>query len=285
MKHITRVTKGPEPHWVGDGFHVRSVITPRGGKALGPFVLMDYAGPEEFGPSSEPRGVDTHPHKGFETVTVVFQGELEHRDSAGNSGKIGPGDVQWMTAASGILHEEKHSQSFTEQGGVLEMAQIWVNLPAKHKEASPRYQTLLAQDIPVIELPDSLGSVKVIAGDFDGTPGAAETFTPVTIWAISIQSAGRFTLPIPEGHPGGVYVRQGSVMIGEEMIHQAEFAEFAEEGAGLHVEAPAGAELLVLAGEPINEPMVAYGPFVMNSMDEIQQAMMEFRAGKYGTLV
>lgn len=285
MKHITRVTKGPEPHWVGDGFHVRSVISPRGGKALGPFVLMDYAGPEEFTPSTEPRGVDTHPHKGFETVTVVFQGELEHRDSAGNSGKIGPGDVQWMTAASGILHEEKHSKAFTEQGGVLEMAQIWVNLPAKDKEAPPRYQTLLAGEIPEVDLPDSIGRIRLIAGDYNGTSGAAETFTDVTIWAVSISSAGEVTLPIPEGHPGGIYVRQGTVVLGEETLTQSEFAEFSEDGQGLKIRAESPAELLVLAGEPINEPMVAYGPFVMNSMDEIQQAMMEFRAGKYGTLV
>ncbi len=284
MKSITRVSKGPSPHWVGDGFPVRSVVSPRGGTALGPFILLDYAGPAEFPPSTKPRGVDTHPHKGFETVTIVFQGEVEHRDSMGNSGKIGPGDVQWMTAASGILHEEKHSRAFTESGGVLEMAQIWVNLPAKDKSAPAGYQTLMSADIPEVPLASGEGSVRVIAGDYTGTPGVASTFTPVTMWLVNVTAAGRIVLPIADGQEGGIYVRAGSIALEGEEVTISEFAEFDKSGEGLTIETGGPAELLVLAGAPIDEPMVAYGPFVMNSMDEIRDAMAEFQSGKFGTI-
>ncbi len=284
MKTVVEVRRGPDPHWVGDGFEVRPVIRPQGGEALGPFILMDYAGPTEFLPSAKPRGVETHPHKGFETVTIVFQGEVEHRDSRGNSGKIGPGDVQWMTAASGILHEEMHSRAFTQAGGVLEMAQIWVNLPAKDKAASPNYQTLVADQIPSVPLAEGIGQVRLVAGDYQGTPGAASTFTPMVMWVVRIDSAGEATLPIPEGQPGGIYVRQGQISVGGRAVGESDFVQFSADGEGIVVSAEQPAEFLVLAGERIDEPMVTYGPFVMNSQAEIVEAIEEFRAGKYGSI-
>lgn len=285
-KRIEIVLPSPQMHWVGDGFPVSSVISPQStGTRLSPYVLMDYAGPATFEPASAPRGVDTHPHRGFETVTVVYQGELEHRDSAGNRGSIGPGDVQWMTAASGVLHEEKHSQAFTRSGGVMEMAQLWVNLPARHKMSPPRYQELLAAGIPVVTLPASAGTVRVIAGDFNGTAGAAQTVTPVVLWDVKLRSGARVELPIAEGYSAAVYVRSGSVRLAG--THQAQARELAvaqRSGAGLLVETEVDAELLVVGGQNIDEPVVAYGPFVMNTPQEIQAAIDDVRAGRFGEL-
>ena len=196
MKQIKRIQRGPAMHWVGDGFPVRTLISPSGAGVVGPFILMDYAGPFTFEPATTPRGVDSHPHKGFETVTVVFQGELEHRDSAGNSGSIGPGDVQWMTAGSGVLHEEKHSERFTKSGGDMEMAQLWVNLPAKDKGVAPQYQTLVADEIPSLTIGSSV--VRLIAGNWDDHAGAARTFTKVLLWTIDVAGPATLTIPIPE---------------------------------------------------------------------------------------
>lgn len=249
---------------------------------LGPFILMDYAGPQVFEPSDQPRGVDTHPHKGFETVTVVFQGEVEHRDSAGNSGSIGPGDVQWMTAASGILHEEKHSRRFTESGGTLEMAQLWVNLPARYKSEPPGYQTILAHEIPVVQLAN--GSVRLIAGDFGSVAGAARTFTPVTLWVVDLTGPGSVELPVEAGQEVGVYVRSGQVGIEDIVATEGKLVWLSEDGEGIHLRADGPAELLILGGEPIREPMVAYGPFVMNTKEEIAEAIRDFQTGKFGTL-
>lgn len=285
MKNINRLVRGISPHWVGDGFPVRSVITPKNGRALGPFILMDYAGPETFKPGLHPKGVDVHPHKGFETVTVVFQGELEHRDSAGNKGKIGSGDVQWMTAGSGVLHEEKHSKKFTRSGGALEMAQIWVNLPAKDKSATPGYQTILASDIKAVPLPEGPGHVRVIAGEYLGSTGPARTFTPVNLWLVQIDTPNEVNLPIPEGQAGGIYVRKGSIQVEGETVTESELLVFDQEGSGIIVTSTGPTDLLVLAGDPIYEPMVAYGPFVMNSQDEIFEAIQEFKSGKYGEIV
>lgn len=249
---------------------------------LGPFILMDYAGPQVFEPSDQPRGVDTHPHKGFETVTVVFQGEVEHRDSAGNSGSIGPGDVQWMTAASGILHEEKHSRRFTESGGTLEMAQLWVNLPARYKSEPPGYQTILAHEIPVVQLAN--GSVRLIAGDFGAVAGAARTFSRVTLWVVSLTEPGSVDLPVESGQEVGVYVRSGQVGIEDIVATEGKLVWLSEDGEEIHLQADGPAELLILGGEPIREPMVAYGPFVMNTKEEIAEAIRDFQTGKFGTL-
>jgi quercetin 2,3-dioxygenase len=189
MKRIVSIERWPSSHWVGDGFPVRTIFTfDTLGYRISPFLLLDYAGPAEFEPSDKLRGVEEHPHRGFETVTILYQGELEHRDSAGNESKLGPGDVQWMTAASGVLHEEKHSRDFARQGGTLEMVQLWVNLPAKYKMNPPGYQTILNRQIPVAELSDGAGIVRVIAGEFGQIKGPARTFTPINLWDVRLKA-------------------------------------------------------------------------------------------------
>jgi quercetin 2,3-dioxygenase len=284
MKHLESILPSPPMHWVGDGFPVSTIISPQSASLrLSPFILMDYAGPAKFAPADRPRGVDSHPHRGFETVTVVYQGELEHRDSAGHSGSIGPGDLQWMTAASGVLHEEKHSRRFTQAGGVMEMAQLWVNLPAKYKKSPPRYQTLLAKDIPTISLPNDAGSARIIAGDFQTTRAAALTFTPVILWDIALDK-GKVNLPLPDGLNAAVYVRSGSVTLGGKTVAERQLAILSQTGAGMEIHTTDGAKLLILGGEPIDEPIAAYGPFVMNRPEEISEAIEDFRAGRMGVL-
>lgn len=278
MKKLIRIQSGTAPHWVGNGFPVRTLFSHQGqGEQISPFLLLDYAGPAEFAPSDQPRGVGEHPHRGFETVTLVYQGELEHRDSAGNHGKIGPGDVQWMTAASGVVHEEWHEQAFTKRGGVLEMVQLWVNLPAKDKMSPPRYQEILNRQIPAVPI-DSAGSVRVIAGDFQGTKGPAKTFTPISVLDLRLKANGRADLSLPEGHTALVVVLKGKALInGAEVAGEADLANFERAGEGIAIEAKEDAMILVLSGEPINEPVVSYGPFVMNTQEEIRQAITDFQ--------
>lgn len=283
MKKLIRIQSGTAPHWVGNGFPVRTLFSHQGqGEQISPFLLLDYAGPAEFAPSDQPRGVGEHPHRGFETVTLVYQGELEHRDSAGNHGKIGPGDVQWMTAASGVVHEEWHEQAFTKRGGVLEMVQLWVNLPAKDKMSPPRYQEILNRQIPAVPI-DSAGSVRVIAGDFQGTKGPAKTFTPISVLDLRLKANGRADLSLPEGHTALVVVLKGKALInGAEVAGEADLANFERAGEGIAIEAKEDAMILVLSGEPINEPVVSYGPFVMNTQEEIRQAITDFQSGRLG---
>jgi redox-sensitive bicupin YhaK (pirin superfamily) len=284
-KRTERVISSPPAHWVGDGFPVSSVISPQSlGTRLSPLVLFDYAPPARFEPAPEPRGVDSHPHRGFETVTIVFQGELEHRDTAGNRGRIGPGDVQWMTAAAGVLHEEKHSREFTRRGGVFEVAQLWVNLPARHKMDPPRYQTLLGSAIRVAPLHGSAGSVRVIAGDFGDVRGAARTHTPVMLWDVSLRGGAAARLPVPEGFNLGVFVRSGGVRVAGAHVAPQQLAVLTRDGDAAPVEADEDSELLIVGGEPIDEPVVAYGPFVMNTEEEIRRAISDLRAGRFGTL-
>jgi hypothetical protein len=285
-KKIERIQPSPPMHWVGDGFPVSSVISPQTvGKSVSPYVLMDYAGPAGFGPSDKPRGVDTHPHRGFETVTVVYQGELEHRDSAGNSGSIAEGDVQWMTAASGVLHEEKHSAEFTRRGGVLEMAQLWVNLPASHKMMAPRYQELRRDRIPTVELAGGRGSLRVVAGEFGLEPAAAETVTPVILWDGRLGAGSETILPVPDGFSVAVFVRSGTLKAATtHTVESRQLAVFEPSGAGIHLAAETDSEFLVVGGEPIDEPVVAYGPFVMNKPEEIEAAIADVRAGRFGVL-
>jgi len=286
MRKILNVTASPHPHWVGDGFPVRSLISPGvQGEAASPFLLLDYAGPQTFPPADTPRGVGEHPHRGFETVTLVYQGELEHRDSTGNGGRIGPGDVQWMTAASGILHEEFHSRDFTRTGGTLEMVQLWVNLPAKDKSAAPGYQTLLDADIPTVALANGAGRVRVIAGDYAGHKGPARTFTPISIWDLRLGRDKSTTLTLPEGHTVALVVLKGTVLVDDaEIVREAQVALFDREGGGITLEANTEVTALVLAGLPIDGPVVAHGPFVMNTVGEIKQAMLDFQRGKFGTM-
>ena len=283
-KKILGVYSAPRPHWVGDGFPVRSLFSYQSlGVELSPFLMLDYAGPAQFAPAARPRGVGVHPHRGFETVTIVYQGEVDHRDSTGAGGHIGPGDVQWMTAASGILHEEFHSESFTRQGGTLEMVQLWVNLPARDKRAAPGYQTLLDRDIPSIELPGGAGRVRVIAGQFDGHAGPARTYTPMNVWDLRLAQGRSARLDVPRGHTLALVVLRGTVRVnGGDPVREAQLVQFEREGDGIDIEADADATLLLLSGEPIEEPVVGYGPFVMNTEAEIAQAVEDFNRGRFG---
>ena len=286
MRKILGVYGAPKPHWVGDGFPVRSLFSHAShGAHVSPFLLLDYAGPAEFAPVAKPRGVGTHPHRGFETVTIVYKGEVEHRDSTGKGGMIGPGDVQWMTAANGILHEEFHSEAFTRKGGTLEMVQLWVNLPAKDKNTGPGYQTLLDRDIPSVALPGGAGNLRVIAGAYDGHRGPARTFTPVDLWDVRLKQGGVAPLTLPEGHTVAVVALKGAVKVnGDAVAREAQFVLLDRKGGDITLEADGDASLLILSGEPIDEPVVMYGPFVMNTEDEIRQAITDFRSGRFGEI-
>ena len=272
-------------HWVGNGFPVRSVFEYNGlGRELSPFLLLDYAAPYEFPPGNEQRGVGGHPHKGFETVTVTYQGELEHRDSSGGGGKIGAGDVQWMTAGNGIVHQEFHSQDFTRKGGTLQMVQLWVNLCAKDKLAKARYQTLLKAQIPNVELPDNAGTGRAIAGEFGGRKGPARTFTPINVWDVNLRAGKSAELPLPNGHTTTFLVLSGEVEVDGKKAVEGDLAIFARDGDGITVKAKTDAKLLVMDGEPIDEPVFGQGPFVMNSPAEIQQAFADYQLGHMGEI-
>lgn len=286
MRNILGIYSAPRPHWVGDGFPVRSMLSHfEQGEHVSPFILLDYAGPVDFEPTAARRGVGEHPHRGFETVTIVYDGEVEHSDSTGAGGTIGPGDVQWMTAASGILHQEYHSPTFARKGGRFEMVQLWVNLPAKDKMSKPGYQTLLAQDIPTVSLPDGAGSLRVIAGQYGDAKGPARTFTPINVWDLRLVDGKPLELEVPEGQTLSVLVLAGNVEVnGTESLRAAQTALFSRSGGGITLQAAGDAKLLVLAGEPINEPVVAQGPFVMNTEAEIRQAMMDYRTGRFGAI-
>ncbi|GLZ88296.1 hypothetical protein Pres01_43470 [Metapseudomonas resinovorans] len=284
MKKIRGIYTSPRPHWVGDGFPVRTLFSYDSlGKHISPFLLLDYAGPAEFAPAERPRGVGQHPHRGFETVTIVYQGELEHRDSTGAGGLIGPGDVQWMTAASGILHEEFHSEAFTRSGGTLEMVQLWVNLPARDKLAEPGYQTILDADIPHLPLPDAAGSLRLIAGEFAGKRGPARTFTEMDVWDIRLNREKPVSLSLRPGRNTALVVLRGTLLVnGEELVREGQLALFEPAGEELLLEANDQALVLLLSGDPIDEPVVGYGPFVMNSEAEIRQAIQDFQSGHFG---
>ena len=286
MRKVLGIYSAPRQHWVGDGFPVRSLFSHMShGDHVSPFLLLDYAGPMEFAPADTPRGVGTHPHRGFETVTIVYQGEVEHRDSTGKGGIIGPGDVQWMTAASGILHEEFHSRAFTRKGGPLEMVQLWVNLPAKDKNAAPGYQSLLDRDIPSVALPDGAGTLRVIAGDYDGHRGPARTFTPIDLWDVRLRRDAVTSLDLPEGHTVAVVVLKGTVQVnGDAIAREAQFVLLDRTGGAVRLEANSEAKLLILSGAPIDEPVVMHGPFVMNTDQEIRQAMIDFQSGRFGEI-
>jgi redox-sensitive bicupin YhaK (pirin superfamily) len=271
-------------HWVGDGFPVRNLF-PSNGVDVDPFLMLDYAGPSRFEPTKKPRGVGEHPHRGFETVTIAYQGSVGHRDSAGNSGVIYPGDVQWMTAASGVVHEELHEAEFTKNGGIFEMVQLWVNLPKAQKMSKPRYQGITKAQIPVIEL-EGGGHARVIAGELLGRLGPAKTFTPVNLFDVILKAGERFELPLPEGHNAAVVLRKGDVLINgtDTLSGEALIAPLSEEGDAVTLEAKADTQLLILSGEPIAEPVASYGPFVMNTREELAQAVEDYRAGRMGHL-
>jgi len=284
-KDVVSVHHSGSFHWVGDGFPVRSVFGYNDlGKKLSPFLLLDYAAPYEFSPGNERRGVGAHPHRGFETVTIAYQGEIEHRDSSGGGGTIGPGDVQWMTAAGGLIHDEFHSSKFTREGGTFEMVQLWVNLPARFKNAEPGYQTLLNSNIPRIKLSQGAGDVRIISGVFEGVKGAARTFTAINLWEVQLFADKSVALPLPQGHTKGLLVLRGEITVNEQEARDGDLVVISKSAELVSVKAHSDSKLLIMTGEPIDEPIVGYGPFVMNSDAEIKQAFADYQMGKLGVL-
>lgn len=285
QKKVLSVGKPGRPHWVGDGFPVRTVFAAHGGNGVDPFLMLDYAGPAEFEPSDRPRGVEQHPHKGFETVTIAYQGSVDHRDSAGNAGTIFPGDVQWMTAGAGVLHEEMHGKEFTAQGGVFEMAQLWVNLPAADKLVKPGYQAITSSEIPRVDL-GRAAFARVIAGEVNGVKGPAKTFTPISVLDLRLEGGGEGELRLPEGHNTALVLLRGTLKVnGDTVLNEpGHMARLSASGSSVLLSATEETLVLGLSGEPIGEPVVAYGPFVMNTEAEIREAFEEFRAGKLGQL-
>jgi redox-sensitive bicupin YhaK (pirin superfamily) len=284
-KRIRRIPPSPAPHWVGDGFPVRSLFSYREAEEFDPFLLLDYAAPYEFGPATAVRGVGEHPHRGFETVTIVYQGELEHRDSSGGHGTIGPGDVQWMTAASGIVHEEFQSERFTREGGVLEMVQLWVNLPARDKKAAPRYQEILASSIPAVALPGEAGQARVVAGEFLGVQGPAKTVTPLAVVDLRLKPERAAVLPVPAGHTTLLVVQRGEIVVNDtERAGEMSLVQFERDGSDIRILAQSDATVLLLHGLPIGEPVAAQGPFVMNTQEDIRESIQAYQSGRMGRL-
>jgi redox-sensitive bicupin YhaK (pirin superfamily) len=288
MKRFVGIQGNDQGHWVGDGFPVRTLFFYQQlGKEMSPFLMLDLAGPTEFPPTNERKGVGTHPHRGFETVTIVYEGGVSHKDSTGQGGTIGPGDVQWMTAGAGILHQEFHSDAFAKQGGVLQMVQLWVNLPAKHKMTAPTYQEILSQNIPEIQLSNSSGSIRVIAGEHEGQVGPAKTFTPMNVFDIRLKKGEELVLTAPNGWNASVVVLRGALESAGErgaVAQDAKMLIFSQDGQDIKVKALEDTVALLLSGEPIAEPIVGYGPFVMNTREEINQAISDFNQGAFGSI-
>ncbi|HEK2854354.1 TPA: pirin family protein [Proteus mirabilis] len=286
MRQVKQIYSAPNPHWVGNGFSMSTVFSYKeNAEQYSPFLLMDYAEPTLFKPVTNARGVGTHPHRGFETVTIAYQGEVSHHDSTGHAGTIAEGDVQWMTAASGILHKEYHSEKMTKEGGMLEVVQLWVNLPSAYKMAQPRYQALKAQDIPHVQLPNAQDYVRVIAGDYANTSGIAMTYSPVNLWDVRLNHAGTSHYAIPEGHNAMLFVVKGAIHLNNsDIVRQHEIAILDTHGDTLTLGSMGDAIVLILTGEPINEPVVGQGPFVMNTQQELLQAFDDYDNGKFGMM-
>lgn len=285
-RSIEGIYGSPGQHWVGDGFHVAGYFSaiPDAVRRLDPFLLLDYQPEENVPPATSPRGVGVHPHRGFETVTLALQGSVAHHDSTGSGGVIGPGDVQWMTAASGILHKEYHEANWARQGGPFQMAQLWVNLPRAHKMDPPGYQALAADQMGLVTLAGGAGTVRIVAGEFQGARGPARTFTPMNVFEVRLNPGGRVDLSFPAHHNAGLLVMGGTLTINGQAAAMHDFVVFGHDGDRIALEAGAQARLLVLSGEPIGEPVVQYGPFVMNTEGEIRQAIDDFNGGKFGHL-
>ena len=289
MRAVRQIYRANSRHWVGDGFWAQPLFSHMGeDRGTDPFLMLDYAAPYQFAPNEarSPRGVGQHPHKGFETVTIAYQGEVAHRDSSGGGGVIREGDVQWMTAGSGVIHEEFHSEDFSRRGGMFEMVQLWVNLPAKDKNTPPRYQHLAKEAIPVVQLADEAGYVRVIAGQHEGVQGAATTFTEMNVWDVVIDAGKEAVLTVPDNHSLSMVVLRGQAQFnGQEQAGAGQLVGFTAEGGAVKV--AAGEEevkILLLSGVPIAEPVVGYGPFVMNTEDEIRQAIHDFNHGRFGRI-
>lgn len=285
FKKVAAILNPPAPHMVGDGFRVHNFF-PSGYKIkMDPFYLLDYNAKIEFSPTNKLRGVGVHPHRGFETVTITYHGAVAHHDSAGNSGVIYPGDVQWMTAGSGILHKEYHEESYSKKGGLFQMVQLWVNLPAKFKMSTPKYQALANASIAKYELPNAGGTIEVIAGEYQGTKGNATTFTPIEMYNVRLNVAAKASLSSPANYNTALVVIEGSITVnGTEQAVTNQMVHFAHEGTTIEIEAKENSVVLFLAGEPINEPIAQYGPFLMNKPEELQQAIEDYNTGKFGYL-
>lgn len=283
MKKVEKIFRAEGGHWVGDGFPVRSLFGyQQDAEANSPFLLFDYAGPYVFEPTDAKRGVGQHPHRGFETVTIVYEGEVSHKDSLGTEDTIGPGDVQWMTAAGGILHEEYHSTAYAAKGGPFRMVQLWVNLPIRDKLSDPQYQPLLDADIARVELPDGAGQMRLIAGAYGDTQGAARTHSPINIWDVSLNGGADVTLDVPVGHTTLVAVLEGEVTLGDgTVVTDAEVARLETAGQQIALRSQTSAKLLVLTGAPLDEPVYGYGPFVMSNAQEIRQAFEDLKQGRF----
>lgn len=286
-REIEEVLNPTSSHMVGDGFKVVNYL-PGGenfGDRMNPFILMDFNPQFNFSPTDKPRGVGIHPHRGFETVTVAYKGSVAHNDSTGNSGVINPGDVQWMTAASGILHKEYHEKEFAKKGGFFEMVQIWVNLPKKYKMTSPKYQAVLHEQKGNVPLENGSGNIFVIAGEYNGVKGAAKTFSPIEMYDIRLDENGEAEFNLPASFNTGLLVVEGEIFINENTKAAAhQYVQFKNEEGNIEIKATKKSVLLLLSGEPINEPIAAYGPFVMNTIEEIQEAVDDFNNGKFGKI-
>ncbi|MDP4264484.1 MAG: pirin family protein [Bacteroidota bacterium] len=287
IRSVEAVIAPPPPHMVGDGFRVHNFFPGSrliDKKRMSPFFLLDYNSKIEFAPKDEPRGVGVHPHRGFETVTIAYHGKVAHHDSAGNSGIIGEGDVQWMTAASGLLHKEYHEKEFSRKGGLFQMVQLWVNLPAKYKMSAPKYQEITHDSMGVYSLPGNNGVIEVIAGEYNGVKGPASTFTPLHVYNARLKKAAKTVFDFPADYNTGLLVVEGNVIVNGETASADHFVLFKNDGNQINIEATEDAVLLVLSGEPINEPIAQYGPFLMNTWDELEQAIQDVNAGKFGVL-
>jgi len=285
MKSVFGVYEPGSTHMVGDGFPVRNLFPSNDlDRHVSPFLLLDYAGPHEFEPTDRPRGVGEHPHRGFETVTIVYQGVVAHRDSAGHAGVIGPGEVQWMTAASGVVHEEMHEKNWAKRGGTLQAIQLWVNLPRALKMSAPRYQAILNADIPVVDLDDA-GRLRVIAGVFRAAKGPAHTYTPIELYDVQLHADSRIDLSLPEGYSTSIFLLQGRASVnGSQKAGEAELIVCKREGSQVTIATQAASRFLVMSGKPIDEPIARYGPFVMNTKAELVQAVEDYQTSKMGHL-
>jgi redox-sensitive bicupin YhaK (pirin superfamily) len=285
-KKIIKIVLPREKHWVGDGFYVSSIFSMHSeeNKHISPFLLLDHAAPTYFPPTDKKLGVGEHPHRGFETVTMAIKGEVEHRDSSGGGGKISTGGVQWMTAGSGVVHDEFHSRDFAEKGGEFEMVQLWVNLPAKNKMTKPRYQSLDKKDFPIVRLQDGTTKLKIIAGNYGGLSSPTETFTKINIYEVEGHQNSEVKLNFDDGTNTLILQLAGSSIIGDQHLDKGFLGIFSRSGVSINLKTTEDSKILILNGEPIEEPLEAYGPFVMNTREELKVAFRDFQEGKMGSL-
>ena len=287
MKKVIGVYRNQQSHWVGNGFLVKNLFSyERLGQAISPFLLLDYAAPHTFMPTQQQRGVGSHPHRGFETVTLAYQGAVTHQDSGGGGGTIEAGDVQWMTAGAGVLHEEFHSPEFAQQGGTFEMLQLWINLPAKDKMTAPQYQALKAEQIPVLRFVNDTGHLRIIAGEYQQQHGPASTFSPVNLWDGVLKQQASYTLIVPPEQTTLLLLLEGELLInGVQRVQDSSVVMFARDAEPqIELLANLDSRFVVLTGQPLNEPIQGYGPFVMNTQQEIVQAFADFNQGHFGQL-